>query len=96
VAAASKAEPDPNLSLSEERSARAEGARERWDAGRRDDAHFSSAPTQIVVLLPSGGLSVDRLRLDKSASVRCRALHLTRRHRWAAFADLSSDKERFG
>jgi hypothetical protein len=26
----------------------------------------------------------------------CRALHLSRRHRYAAYADLSSDKERLG
>jgi hypothetical protein len=26
----------------------------------------------------------------------CLALHLSRRHRYAAFADLSSDKERLG
>ncbi|MGD0118678.1 MAG: hypothetical protein ABSD30_11475, partial [Candidatus Binatus sp.] len=52
-------------------------------------AHFSVAPNQIVVLLTGGGLGVERLRLDESALVRCRALHLTRRHRCAAFADLS-------
>jgi len=56
-------------------------------------AHLSSAPSQIVVLLTGGGFSVERLRLDESALVRCRALHLTRRHRCAAFADLSSDKK---
>jgi len=33
---------------------------------------------------------------DEWVLVRCRALHLSRRHRYAAFADLSSDKERLG
>ena len=52
------------------------------------------APGQKVVLLTCGGLSVNQLWLDKPAFVRCRALHLTRRNRCAAYADLSSDKER--
>jgi hypothetical protein len=43
-----------------------------------------------------GGSCVFALRLNESASVRCLALYLSRRHRFAAFADLSSDKERLG
>ena len=42
------------------------------------------------------GPSVFALRLDESAKVICLALYLSRRHRFAAFADLSSDKERLG
>src|ERR1700693_2428602 len=87
---------NPNLSLSEERSARAEGERrERCNAGRRIHTGFSFCSNS------ESGADVRRPRystprLDESARVRCVALHLTRRHRCAAFADLSSDKERLG
>ncbi|HZC44821.1 MAG TPA: hypothetical protein VE243_00010 [Candidatus Acidoferrum sp.] len=37
-----------------------------------------------------------KLSLNESASVRSLALHLSRRHRCAAYANLSSDKERLG
>jgi hypothetical protein len=36
------------------------------------------------------------LRLNESTWMNRLALHLSRRHRVAAFADLSSDKERLG
>src|SRR5271155_4432496 len=86
-----------NLSLSEERSTPAEGGVGRGATQAAATARiFSAARNQVAVLLTGGGFSVERLRLGESASVRCRALHLTRRHRCAAFADLSSDKERFG
>jgi len=49
-----------------------------------------------VVLLYGGGLKVPQLQLDESALLLCLALHLTRRHCCAAFADLSSDNERLG
>jgi hypothetical protein len=59
-------------------------------------ATLVDATVRVVVLLSGVGASIFALRLDESASVRCRALHLSRRHRCAAFADLSSDKERLG
>jgi hypothetical protein len=37
-----------------------------------------------------------RILVRRAGALRCQALHLTRRHRYAAFADLSSDKERLG
>ena len=52
--------------------------------------------TARVVLLSGDGVGVSALRLNESRVVNCLALHLTRRHRSAAFADLSSDKERLG
>src|ERR1700685_2890837 len=48
------------------------------------------------VLLSGGGVGVSAWRLNESTLVNCLALHLTRRHRSAAYADLSSDKERLG
>jgi hypothetical protein len=88
---------DPNLSLSEERSARAEGTRrERYNAGRRDHTRRFVTESQKVVLLAGDGPVSMKCRLDESAPVPCLALHLSRRHRYAAFADLSSDKERLG
>jgi hypothetical protein len=50
----------------------------------------------MVVLLPGRRPSVSNSWLNESRLVSCRALHLSRRHRYAAFADLSSDKERLG
>jgi hypothetical protein len=49
-----------------------------------------------VVLLSGGRTSISALRLDELRLVLCLALHLSRRHRCAAYADLSSDKERLG
>jgi hypothetical protein len=48
----------------------------------------------VVVLLSSGGVGISALRLNESTRMNCLALYLSRRHRFAAFADLSSDKER--
>jgi hypothetical protein len=48
------------------------------------------------VLLSGDGVGVSALRLNESRVVNFLALHLTRRHRFAAYADLSSDKERLG
>jgi hypothetical protein len=55
-----------------------------------------AGPLHEVVLLSGGGVGVSALRLNESTRMNCLALHLSRRHRFAAFADLSSDKERFG
>src|ERR1700685_199862 len=52
--------------------------------------------TARVVLLSGDGVGVSALRSNESTLVNCLALHLTRRHRFAAYADLSSDKERLG
>ena len=50
-----------------------------------------------VVLRSEGGrTNCFGLGLDESASALCRVLDLSRRHRCAALADLSSDKERLG
>ena len=49
---------------------------------------------RVVVLLSGARASVSALRLDELALLRYQALHLSRRHRYAVFADLSSDKER--
>ena len=49
-----------------------------------------------LVPASAGGLSVRALRLNEMASVHCLALHPARRHRFAAFADLPSDKGRLG
>jgi hypothetical protein len=51
---------------------------------------------RTVVRLPGGRPALSNSWLDESRLVRCLALHLSRRHRCAAFADLSSDKERLG
>ena len=59
---------------------------------------FSFAECQKVVLLFGAARRRSQchtLRLDELGLVPSPALHLSRRHRCAAFADLSSDKERF-
>src|SRR6202522_2912332 len=52
--------------------------------------------TARVVLLSGDGVGVSALRSNESTLVNCLALHLTRRHRFAAFADLASGRERLG
>jgi hypothetical protein len=77
--------PYHNLSLSEERSARAEGERrERCNACRRNCARLFVVESLKVVLLSGGGPGISELRLDELAFVRCQALHLTRRHRFSS------------
>jgi hypothetical protein len=49
--------------------------------------------TSVAVLLSGGRTGVSALRLDESTRLNCLALHLSRRHRFAAYADLTSDKE---
>ena len=51
---------------------------------------------RVVVLLSGACAAVSALRLDELGPLRYQALDLSRRHRCAAFADLSSDKERLG
>ena len=43
-----------------------------------------------------GGGTTIRLSESSMDRLKCLALYLSRRHRYAAFADLSSDKERLG
>src|SRR6202030_4055215 len=75
---------DPNLSLSEERSARAEGKRrERCDAGPRNQARLPFAASQKVALVSGGSPETFALRLDELALAHCLALHLSRRHRFS-------------
>src|SRR5271156_1730784 len=87
---------NPNLSLSEERSALTAGG-----AGRGGTHTVAAARGFPLYQLRQwcrclAAASMPGLWLDESASMRRRALHLTRRHRCAAYADLSSDKERLG
>jgi hypothetical protein len=58
----------PHLSLSEERSARAEGERqERCSARRRSCARLFVVESPKVVLLSGGGTGISELSLDESA-----------------------------
>src|SRR5579864_2125776 len=80
--------PASNLSLSQERSARTEGERREWcDAGSHKNARCAAVERRT---------RVSALRLNESTQVDCRALYHSRRHRFAAYADLSLDKERLG
>jgi len=47
---------------------------------------------RVVVLLSGVGVGVFELRLNELTLVNCLALHLSWRHRFAAYADLPSDE----